>query len=822
VSFAALTIDLTAKLTNLETGMGRAVAVAERSAKKIEKAFSFSNVAKTGAAFFAGQLGLQSALAGLVKAKELTDEWTRIRVLVENVTRNLAEAGRAQAGLFAAAQATRQNYGELSRTFASFARNADELNISSDEAVRLQTTIAQAIALSGARAESAASALVQFGQGIAAGVLRGEELNSVLEQTPKLAKAIADGLGVPIGVLIKMGKDGELSADKIIKALQKIAPSLQEEFDQVTPTIADSFTALNNSIGNVLNRFNEVIPIGRALSGIILGISSALDKIVAFSRFDPQTTLQNVRAVVNERAERARENLAALEKNDQIPLARRQPFIDDARRRLQEAIAAAEQLNKRNAEQGLAPDGSPRTNLAAFEQRITDKAAKDFEKAKKRYDLLRAQLSGISNDFLNKYNELIAARDAGVISEAQFFKDLEDLKKSSGITKTPKATKEERDEIGELITQTTEKQRAAIDALRAAVVGLIDPYEELRVKLADIDRLQELGPAGGGITKDQALEARFRVQEQIQELLQARTSETTKAQDAARRSLEEWLETQKLELSLMQESEPYRQTALKLRELEVAGVERGSAAYEEFRRKLLDVNRARAVADIDANTESGKLLRTQQTLQLLVSDFESKVGRGVDPEQLSALQSRLGEQFSAVLGLDDKIKETSDSAKELGEAFASSFEKAVLGAEGFRSVLAGLGEDIIKIFLRQQITSPLAAAIGEGAKGLFGGGTLFSAIAGLFGARAEGGNVQAGSSYLVGERGPELFTAGANGRITPNSKLAGRGGPVVNNYITVSGEVSRADLMNAVSMAEQRTKDAIMQSMQRNGAFARA
>jgi tape measure domain-containing protein len=822
VSFAALTIDLTAKLTNLETGMGRAVAVAERSAKKIEKAFSFSNVAKTGAAFFAGQLGVQSALAGLVKAKELTDEWTRIRVLVENVTRNLAEAGRAQAGLFAAAQATRQNYGELSRTFASFARNADELNISSDEAVRLQTTIAQAIALSGARAESAASALVQFGQGIASGVLRGEELNSVLEQTPKLAKALADGLGVPLGVLIKMGKDGELTADKIIKALQKIAPALQKEFDQVTPTIADSFTALNNSIGNVLNRFNEVIPVGRTLSGIILGVSSALDKIVEFSRFDPQVAARNVGALLDSRVARERDGVARLEADTTLPPALRQSQLDLARRRLQQATEAADKLNQRNAEQGLAPDGSPRVNLAAFDQRLTDKAAKDFEKAKKRYDALRAQLDGISNDFLNKYNELIASRDAGVISEAQFFKDLEDLKKSTGITKAPKATKEERDEIGDLILRTTEQERTRVEALRSAVIGLIDPYEELRVRLADIDRLQELGPAAGGITADQALEARFRVQEEIQEGLQASTSETTKAQDAARRSLEEWLKEQQFELSLMQESEPYRQTALRLRELEVAGVERGSKAYEEFRRKLLDVSRARTVAEIDADTESGKLLRTQQTLQLLVSDFESKVGRGVDPEQLSALQSRLGEQFSAVLGLNDKIKETSDSAKQLGEAFASSFEKAVLGAEGFRDVLAGLGEDIIKIFLRQQITSPLAAAIGEGSKGLFGGGTLFSAIAGLFGARAEGGNVQAGTSYLVGEKGPELFTAGANGRITPNSKLAGRGGPVINNYITVSGEVSRADLMNAVAMAEQRTKDSIMQSMQRNGAFARS
>jgi tape measure domain-containing protein len=88
------------------------------------------------------------------------------------------------------------------------------------DALSITESISQALRLSGASATEARSSLLQFGQALASGVLRGEELNSVLEQTPRLAKAIAEGLGVTVGQLLKMGKEGELSATRIIAALE--------------------------------------------------------------------------------------------------------------------------------------------------------------------------------------------------------------------------------------------------------------------------------------------------------------------------------------------------------------------------------------------------------------------------------------------------------------------------------------------------------------------------------------------------------------------------------------------------------------------------
>ena len=69
--------------------------------------------------------------------------------------------------------------------------------------------------------------------------------------------------------------------------------------------------------------------------------------------------------------------------------------------------------------------------------------------------------------------------------------------------------------------------------------------------------------------------------------------------------------------------------------------------------------------------------------------------------------------------------------------------------------------------------NPVTQAIGGAIDSVFGGG------------RANGGPVSAGTSYLVGERGPEIFTPGANGGITPNRAIGG--GTVIN--LNVSGAI---------------------------------
>jgi len=120
--------------------------------------------------------------------------------------------------------------------------------------------------------------------------------------------------------------------------------------------------------------------------------------------------------------------------------------------------------------------------------------------------------------------------------------------------------------------------------------------------------------------------------------------------------------------------------------------------------------------------------------------------------------------------------------------------------------------DLIRRQIRRSSTGPLAGAMGLG--GFFGGG------------KAIGGPVQAGGSYLVGERGPEILTMGGRGaHITPNNQISGGGGVVVNQTINVSTGVAqtvRTEIATLMPQIAEASKAAVLDAKQRGGNFSRA
>lgn len=116
--------------------------------------------------------------------------------------------------------------------------------------------------------------------------------------------------------------------------------------------------------------------------------------------------------------------------------------------------------------------------------------------------------------------------------------------------------------------------------------------------------------------------------------------------------------------------------------------------------------------------------------------------------------------------LDDQVKENAkkaaDAVKELGLAFSSAFEDAIVNGKGVGDMLKGLEQDILRIATRKLITEPLAGGISD---------FLGSMLGSFGGARASGGPVSAGKAYLVGERGPEMFVPKQSGEIRASSAV---------------------------------------------------
>ena len=128
------------------------------------------------------------------------------------------------------------------------ARATEELDLANKDLFTITKAVNQSFVVSGASSQEANSAILQLSQGMASGTLRGEELNSVMENSPRLARAIAEGLGVTIGELRQLGADGKITAEAITTALLSTADSIDREFSEMPRTVGQSLQQLRNDL----------------------------------------------------------------------------------------------------------------------------------------------------------------------------------------------------------------------------------------------------------------------------------------------------------------------------------------------------------------------------------------------------------------------------------------------------------------------------------------------------------------------------------------------------------------------------------------------
>lgn len=139
--------------------------------------------------------------------------------------------------------------------------------------------------------------------------------------------------------------------------------------------------------------------------------------------------------------------------------------------------------------------------------------------------------------------------------------------------------------------------------------------------------------------------------------------------------------------------------------------------------------------------------------------------------------------------LEEKAKKISKLGQDIGLSFASAFDQAIMGGKKFGEVLKALLLDLVKMLAFRFIFGPLFGGVGDFLGSIFGGG------------KQHGGPVLPNRSFLVGERGPELFVPATAGRIVPNP-----GGVVQNLYIDARGAKggTEADIRRALAAAENR------------------
>jgi len=187
----------------------------------------------------------------------MADAMTNMRSRIMLVTSSTEEAAAVQQRLLDVANRTRTDFAAVGTLYARLGRSADELGISQERLIGFVETFSQALKVSGASAAEAESVTLQLSQALGSGQLRGEEFRSMMENGGRAAKALADGLGVPIGTLRQLAEEGKLTSDIVVKAMESQSGVIASEFSQMSVTASDAFVVLRNAIAETIGKVNE-------------------------------------------------------------------------------------------------------------------------------------------------------------------------------------------------------------------------------------------------------------------------------------------------------------------------------------------------------------------------------------------------------------------------------------------------------------------------------------------------------------------------------------------------------------------------------------
>lgn len=298
-----LVVSLEARIRDFERNFQRASQVAndnwrtierrgEVGAKKIESTFSqaaegISSKFRLMATSAAGAL---TAALGVSKLREYADEWTAAGSKIAAAGEELDNVAQRQSQLTDLANRSRTSLSSVVDLYSGLTRSTKEMGASQAQVLRATELISKAFSTSGATVEETKGAILQLNQALGSGRLQGDELRSLLENAPSLARLIAKEFGVALGELKQLGSDGKLTSDRVFKAILNGAAEIEAEFAKTTPTIAQSWTILTNSLQRYVGETDQAVGASKLVSGALKGMADHID-VVAPAAFSLATGL---------------------------------------------------------------------------------------------------------------------------------------------------------------------------------------------------------------------------------------------------------------------------------------------------------------------------------------------------------------------------------------------------------------------------------------------------------------------------------------------------------------------------------------------------
>lgn len=308
-----LVVELEARVAKFEKSFERASRTADRrwrqieghgkrSGQTIEASFTktATSIQRSASAASAALLRMGTAIGLALSVREVVqaaDAWQSYQNKLKAAGVPTEQVATTLNRMTEIALRTRSELGAVTDLFSKLTLVSEQYNLTADQAARITETVSKAMKAGGASAQEQASAILQLSQAIGSGVLQGDELRSLRENAPLLLKAIAKELKVTTGEMKRLGEEGKLTGDVILRSLLNASGEIDAAFGKTIPTLSDGFTNMTTSFTALIGEFDRGAGISKELAKALASTSASLD--------DLRASAAGWGAIIAENAERA-------------------------------------------------------------------------------------------------------------------------------------------------------------------------------------------------------------------------------------------------------------------------------------------------------------------------------------------------------------------------------------------------------------------------------------------------------------------------------------------------------------------------------------
>lgn len=822
--------------------------------------------------------GFKSVLSGVASAISVAliidygkafltvaDNITQLQSRITRLSTDAATAMYTFETLTAIASTTGASLRDTAKLWEAMTSALKGTGATNTQILALTDTLQKIGRVGGSSTEEMANALRQFGQSISSGTVRAEEFNSILEQMPELARQIGAGMGLSMGQLRQAMLEGKLSAQDALNAIMKQSSAVNDEFSKLPRTMDQASNSLTISLQNLIGKMNEAMGASATMVKVIDSISAAIDKLSG-------------------KTETASQKIADLTSTGEMYARRARTWSWlglDGWSEQNQALAALSNkaatligdMNSVAKASENAANGTINFNNSGTANPKQDALVKRSQR--------RIELSKLEGEARARLQAVYDAEDAGISKNDPRVKMLQD--QYAEIERNTKAQKESNAE-GKKSASQAESAAQKLANLKQQSELAAESTNELSRAQAILNAQQSLGK---GATQTQIAEAgayaakkwdtanAIKAQAAAEKLLPEARENASYTQDvkdlntalAAKKISQEQYNTtsEQLEQQHQVALAQIRAGQVVTPQQEAAGsVDPVQALANEHAKKLALIQQfetqkgvitANGLALMNAANMEYEKARTDAQWSLFTQ-------QSVGMEALGAAVDSFGQGASSALsGVITGTQSASDAMRGLADTVLSSViqtfvemglqqaKSAIMGASVQQSAIAATTATQVGALgtttaasvtsagttMAAWLPAALVASVGSfGAAAIIGGAALVGAFAlskTLGGKRKNGGPVQAGSLYQVGEGGmPEIYQAstgkqfmipGDNGKVISNRDMQSGGGGGGEVIVNVNNYGSSQVQTQSARQGNNTVVDVFISDMQNGGPMSR-